>query len=95
MRREAQVLPPAFLAAIIFFFNVLLAGLNERRTTYSMGELLISYWAISIIRIWLTTKMQNEAMLVWCGYAKGAVELDRYIEVSLHRDSRYNDIAVK
>jgi len=28
-------------------------------------------------------------------YAKGAVELDRYIEVSLHRDSRYNDIAVK
>ena len=28
-------------------------------------------------------------------YAKGAVELDRYIEVSLYRDSRYNDIAVK
>ena len=28
-------------------------------------------------------------------YAKGAAELDRYIEVSLYRDSRYNDIAVK
>ena len=28
-------------------------------------------------------------------YAKGAAELDRYIEVSLYRDSRYNDTAVK